>query len=538
MPTIKLPQAGKAIQSATVRRWLKRLGDSVAKGDVLVELDTEEGLLQVEAPLLGKLGQILLTEGKTATLHSPLAIIEEVMSAATVSVTFDARQPESKAPAGSSAGTAASTDAKGAGSMPTGKVIPVLMPKAGQSMEEGTIVRWRVPVGATIKKGDVIFEIETDKATMEVEATDSGRLARIVVPEGGVLPVLQPVAYLADSDADVDAFIAAHGQGSETPQIAQISNDNNGPAEAGTHTQAGGSYPSDDSTATNRAAPSARSRQAVAPGAVVSPEGRVKASPAARKVAQQRGVDLRSVGAGSGPAGRILSSDVPAVGAPAGAPKRRRMSQMRKAVARNLLQSKQTIPHFYMRLTLNAEPMLAFYQAQKAQYPCSINDVIVMACGRVMAEFPAFRSRIDGDEIVESPTANIGIAVGMDDGLVVPVLIGAERMGLQAIGAETKRLAGAARGGKIEGMGQGCFTITNLGMFGTEEFAAIINPPEAAILAVGAAREAVVVKDGAMRAGKVMTVTLSADHRVVDGMLAAKFLARLKELLENPGELA
>ena len=498
MPIVRLPQAGKMVQSGTVKRWLKKPGDIVAKGEVLVELDTEEGLLQVEAPLPGRLGQVLLATGNTAAVHSPLAVIEEVGQVAEMSDTKTHKSAESVALAGKPA------------SGPAGKVIPILMPKAGQSMEEGTLLQWRVKVGATISKGDVIFEIETDKATMEVEATDAGKLARIVVPEGGALAVLQPVAYLADNDADVDAFIAAQGTGA-VPQ-AQPSEMSAGPAATAGAT-------------TGVAAPA------------VSRGGRVKASPAARKVAAQRGVDLHDVTAGSGPGGRVLSGDVPASTAAAG-PKRRRMSQMRKAIARNLLQSKQTIPHFYVRLTVNAEPVVAFYREQKAQYPCSINDVIVQACARVIQEFPAFRSRIEGDEIVESPSANIGIAVGMDDGLVVPVVVGAERMSLQQIGVATKRLAESARGGKIEGMGQGCFTITNLGMFGTEEFAAIINPPEAAILAVGAAREAVIVKDGAMRAGKVMTLTLSADHRVVDDMQAAKFLARLKELLENPVQLA
>ena len=210
---------------------------------------------------------------------------------------------------------------------------------------------------------------------------------------------------------------------------------------------------------------------------------------------------------------------------------------MRKAIARNLTLSKQTIPHFYAKLTVNAEAIYSFYQAEKAKYPCSLNDVIVLSCARVISQFPAFRSRLEGDELVILPTANIGIAVGMDDGLVVPVLIGAESMTLKQVGSESKRLAAAARAGKIEGMGQGVFTITNLGMFGVEEFSAIINPPEAAILAVGAAREEVIVSGGTLKAGRVMTLVLSSDHRIIDGTLAAKFLAELKKMLEYPAQL-
>ena len=374
-------------------------------------------------------------------------------------------------------------------------------------MEEGTILKWHVQPGATIAKGQVIFEVETDKANIDVEATDAGRLARIVVPEGGTLPVLLPVAYLAENDTDVDAFLAGQPSGAAVPVQAT------GPAVA----------------------TPVRENVVLAPA--VSVGGRVKASPAARKLAQERGIDLHALAGGAGPGGRILSSDVPLSAAPAGS-QRRRMSKMRSAIARNLLLSKQTIPHFYVRLTIDAEPLLEFHQKCKAQFPCSITDVLLLACARLIREFPAFRSLLEGEEISETPSVNIGMAVGLDEGLVVPVLVGAERLRLQQIGTESRRLAAGARSGKLEGIGLGTFTITNLGMFGTEEFAAIINPPETAILAVGTIREGVVVKDGALRPGKLMTLTLSADHRIIDGMLAAKFLAQLKEMLEAPEKLS
>jgi pyruvate dehydrogenase E2 component (dihydrolipoamide acetyltransferase) len=206
---------------------------------------------------------------------------------------------------------------------------------------------------------------------------------------------------------------------------------------------------------------------------------------------------------------------------------------MRKAIARNLSVSKQTIPHWYTRITVDAEKMLAYQRREKALYPCSLNDVIVEACGRVIMEMPIFRSRIDGDDIVESPRVNIGLAVGLEEGLVVPVVRGVDGMNLKGIATESRRVIEAARGGKLEGVGEGVFTISNLGMFGVEEFAAIINPPEAAILAVGAVREDVVVKNGAIKAGRVCTMVLSADHRLIDGVAAAKFVARLKEVLEG-----
>jgi pyruvate dehydrogenase E2 component (dihydrolipoamide acetyltransferase) len=486
MPTITLPAAAD-MQAGTIRRWRKNRGDAVAKGDVLVEVEGETAVVEVESVLAGTLTEILAGEGKTVAVGAPIA-------------------------------TVASADDKpvAIAAAPKGNVIPILMPKAGQTMEEGTLVKWHVAPGANIKKGDVIFEIETDKANMEVEATDAGRLSRIVLPEGKVSTVLQPVAYLADNDADVDAFIASQGQAAAPPAGA------------------------------TEGKPPAAVAASTAASAVVE-IGRPKISPAARKIAAQRGIDLTSLSVGSGPGGRIISTDVslqappgkgaPAAAGPAGAT-RKRMSQMRKAIAKNLLLSKQTIPHFYVRLTIDADPLFAFYQAEKTRYPVSLNDVVVMACAKTIMEFPAFRTRLENDEIVEFPSANIGVAVAMDDGLIVPVVMAAERLSLQQIAAETKRIAANAKSGKIEAMGSGVFTITNMGMFGVEEFGAIINPPEAAILAVGTAREAVVVKDGTMRPGRVMTMTLSADHRLIDGATAAKFLARLKLILESPSQLA
>jgi pyruvate dehydrogenase E2 component (dihydrolipoamide acetyltransferase) len=211
---------------------------------------------------------------------------------------------------------------------------------------------------------------------------------------------------------------------------------------------------------------------------------------------------------------------------------------MRKAIATNLQQSKQTVPHFYVRVSVDAGRLLAYAKSRKADAACSVNDVVVAGLGRAIHEFPALRSRLEGDSIVEYPTVNIGIAVGLDDGLVVPVVMQVERLTLAQLAAETKRVVDNARKGKLENLGKAVFSVSNLGMFGVEEFSAIINPPEAGILAVSAAREAVIVKDGALKPGRLMTMTLSADHRVVDGLVAAKFVARLKEILEAPEQIA
>ena len=508
MPTLTLPQVGKSASNATVLRWRKQAGDSVCKGDVLLEIETDGGLAAVESAQDGTLKELLARVGQTIPVGSPLAVLGD----ATVQ-----NQVEHSSPHPSTAPVSKMN-------APAGKVVPILMPKAGQSMEEGVIVKWHVQPGAKVNKGDILFEIETDKATMEVEATDSGRVARIVVAEGGNSPVLLPVAYLADNDADVDAFIAAQG----------------GTAPA---TTASTELP----TSTEKPSASAASPTAV------TDTGRVKASPAARKIAAERGVDLSAIAQGSGPGGRILSTDVPATAsakpavAPPAAPVpqgdlpagvvRKRMSRMRQAIARNLTLSKTTIPHWYINARINAGPLMTFYKSQKAKVGCSVNDVIVLACAKAIMEFPAMHSRVDGDTILEFPGANIGVAVGMDDGLVVPVILNAEQLTLAQLAVETKRLANQARAGKIENMGLGIFTISNLGMFGVDEFVAIINPPEAAILAVGVVREDVIVKDGAIKAGQTLSLTLSADHRLIDGTLGAQFMARLKALLENPVQL-
>ena len=477
MPTFRLPTTLKCT-SATLRRWLKTPGDPVAPGDPLVELELEDSTAIVESPLTGT----LITAVPAGTSVKPGAELG----------TIEPTHKTESAPMKTASGT----------------VTPILMPQAGNTMEEGTILKWRVKVGDPIAIGQILYDVETDKATVEVEATEAGRLARIVAAEGSVVPVKQAVAYLAGSDEDVDAFLSGNK------------------IEAASH-------------ATHETASEAPSVAVSVPVAQRAAGERVKASPAARKLAAEKGVDLAGLN-GSGPEGRVLSTDVagaqPAAKAPAlpGGMVRRAMSKMRKAIAVNLQTSKQTVPHFYVKVTINADPLFSFYRARKIETGCTLNDVILLAVGKTVGEFAAFRSRVEGSDIVELPNANIGVAVSIDDGLVVPVVTGVEVMTLGQLATETKRVVESARKGKIENMGKGVFTISNMGMLGVEEFSAIINPPESGILAISAVRESVIVKDGAMKAGRVMTMTLSVDHRVVDGAVAAVFMAKLRERLEAP----
>jgi pyruvate dehydrogenase E2 component (dihydrolipoamide acetyltransferase) len=544
---IAMPQAGNTMEEGTILKWRVKVGDKVAVGQVLCEIETDKATVEFESTDAGTIAW-LAAEGSVIPVKQPIAYLGEAPgqggaatepSGASVVAPAAARTPV-PVPAEAVAAARVSDNV----AVPAG-VVPILMPQAGNTMEEGTIVKWRVKEGDQIAVGQVIAEIETDKATVEFEATDSGRVAKIVAPEGSVVPVKQPMAYLAENDVHLNAYLGA-----------------------------GGAAPATRPAAAAAPAPSAHAATAFVAQAAHAPaarteSGRVKASPAARKLAAERGIDLRSIGSGSGPEGRILSTDLAGAKAAAPSPRqvaaaapvaaspakggekaavvsvpmatlssgRRALSKMRKAIATNLQTSKQTVPHFYVRGTINADPLFAYYKAQKPATGCTLNDVILLAVGRVIGEFPAFRSRIEGNEIVELPAANVGVAVSVPDGLVVPVVLNVQGLTLGQLAPESKRIVESARNGKIENMGKGVFTISNMGMLGVEEFAAIINPPESGILAVSSVREAVIVKEGSMRAGRVMTMTLSVDHRVVDGALAAQFMARLKELLEAPEAL-
>jgi pyruvate dehydrogenase E2 component (dihydrolipoamide acetyltransferase) len=519
-----LPQVGNSMEEGTILKWHVQIGDRIQPGQVLYEVETDKATVEIESEQEGRIARIVIDENQTTEVKTPVAYLAEEDSDVDAYLSQAGQAPDAKESAPEAAVNAESPDDQPSG--PSGAVAPILMPQVGNSMEEGTIVKWHVACGDRVEKGQVIFEVETDKAVVEVEADEGGRLARIVLEEGGTLAVKQPVAYLAENDGDVDAYLSTAGAQAAFEQVA----------------------PSRDTSAPlapeiQAPAKPLGSEKTPSPGkpSTTSP-ARAKASPAARRMAREAGIDLGSLPAGSGPGGRILSTDLPeqAPAAEASVPQglgreqRNGLGRMRKAIGSALQASKQNIPHFYMRTTVLADAMMDFYRDRKQKFPLSLNDVVTKAVGVALAEFPAFRSRIEGDEIVTAGTVNVGIAVGMDEGLVVPVVQGVENLSLEQLATRVRDLVDQARKGKVQGMGTGCLTISNLGMFGVEEFSAIINPPESAILAVGAAREEVIVENGALRPGRKMTMTLSCDHRVVDGLAAARFSARLKEILEAP----
>ena len=402
------------------------------------------------------------------------------------------------------------------------------MPRLSDTMEEGNIVGWLKKVGDKVKPGDILAEVETDKATMELESFHEGYLLHIGVPEGPA-PVNALLAIIGDKGEDVQALLAGAG---------------NGAASASTAAPVAPVAPV--AAAASTAPASAESATAA--------DSRIKASPLARTLAAEAGVDLSRI-PGSGDSGRIIKRDVEAAmaaGAPAAdtrpaianvpaAPQYGEVpvSQMRKTIARRLAESKFSAPHFYLTIKINMDRVAEARKAIQDQTggKVSVNDFVIKACALALRQHPAVNSSWLGDKIRINKDINIGVAVAVEDGLLVPVLFAADRLGLAEIGSLVGTLAEKARSKKLQPqeMQGNTFSVSNLGMFGIEEFTAIINPPHATILAVGASRRQAVEKDdGSVGFASMMTVTLSCDHRVVDGAVGAELLAAFKGFVEQP----
>ena len=409
----------------------------------------------------------------------------------------------------------------------------VRMPKLSDTMTEGVVAEWHKNVGDQVESGEVLAEIETDKATMEFESFQDGVLLHIGVDKGATAAVDSILAILGEAGEDVSGLLAAEA---EAP--AAVAPD---PAPAPAPVEA---------APAPAPAPVAAPAPAVAPAAKVAApapaaNGKIKASPLAARLAAERGIDLGRV-AGTGDGGRIVKRDIEGyVPAPAAAglgavesstdfP----VTQMRKTIARRLAESKFTAPHFYLKLSVDMGAAVEARQAINAQegVKVSFNDMVVKAVSLALKKHPAVNSAWMDTHIRQNDHVHIGVAVAVEDGLLVPVVRHADRKSLTEIGAEVKDYAGKAREKKLQPSDWegNTFTISNLGMFGIEDFTAIINPPDACILAVGGISDVPVVKDGAVVPGKVMKLTLSCDHRVVDGATGAAFLQEVKSLLEHP----
>ncbi len=409
----------------------------------------------------------------------------------------------------------------------------ITMPAIVADASSALLATWLVAPGGTVATGQPLVEIETDKATVEYEAEASGILARVIAAEGQEVPVGAPIAVLAasgDSDADIDQALAAAGQDAAAPAAEPEASETSA-AEPVTQTPA-------------------------TPGAP-----RIFSSPLARRLAREHGVPLDSL-QGSGPAGRILRGDVQqaidartavqaapagtavpaaptsvAAELPAGA-QRVELTRMRKAIARRLSESKSTVPHFYLSQDIEVDQLLALRKQLKETTSAriTVNDLILKAVARALVEVPQANACWAGDSITQFSTADISVAIATPTGLVTPVLHGVESLSLGALSAQVADFAARARDNQLSPaeLAGGSFTVSNLGMFGTRQFTAILNPPQAGILAVGAAEQRPVVREGSLAVATVMTCTLSADHRVMDGAVAAELLASITKHLEQP----
>ncbi len=398
----------------------------------------------------------------------------------------------------------------------------ILMPALSPTMTEGTLARWIKSEGDSVEPGDIIAEVETDKATMEIEAVDEGVLGRILVAEGAEgVAINTPIAVLVGEGEDAAAAAPPQPAGSGAPP------------------------------------PPAAAAPAPPSPPPAAPEGRIFASPLARRMAAQAGIDLAAL-SGSGPRGRVVKRDIeaaldaraaappqpepaapPAAPAPPAGAVEIPNSGMRKTIAKRLAESKRTIPHFYLTVDCEIDALLktrADLNARSDAYRLSVNDFVVRAAALALRKVPEANAAWTDAATLRRTTVDVAVAVAVEGGLVTPVVRGADNKGLAEISAEMADFAARARAGKLppEEYQGGGFSISNLGMYGVREFAAVINPPQAGILAVGAGEQRPVVRDGALAVATVMTCTLSGDHRVIDGAIGARFLAAFKGLVEDP----
>jgi pyruvate dehydrogenase E2 component (dihydrolipoamide acetyltransferase) len=542
---ILMPRLSDTMTEGVIAAWHKNVGDAVKKGDLLAEIETDKATMELESYQEGVLLHIGTTKGGKLQVNDLLAIIGKAgEDVASLIASVGAGSPAA-APATEQVPAAATVAPVAASASPALDVAAmdevVLMPRLSDTMTEGVIAGWQKNVGDSVKKGDVLADIETDKATMELESYKDGILLYQGAKAGEKILVNDLLCVIGAAGTNVDAIVAAvkSGAGATAPAAS-----NAAPAASPAVSSA---------PAANAPAPAAPAVQAVVN------EGRIFASPLAKKMAEERGIDLKYV-KGTGDNGRITKFDidgyVPATASAASAPQAvtaasapqvaagvvsfedQPVSQMRKTIARRLSESLFTAPHFYITMSIDMDAAVAARAKinEVAPVKISFNDMVVKATALSLKQHPKINSSWLGDSIRTNHHINIGIAVAVDEGLLVPVVRFADTKTLSEIGVAVKGFAQKAKDKKLQPSDWegSTFTISNLGMFGVDEFTAIINPPDACILAVGGIAQVPVVKNGQVVPGNVMKVTLSCDHRVVDGAAGAAFLQTLKSLLEEP----
>ncbi len=551
---ITMPRLSDTMTDGTVARWLKKVGDTIKEGDILAEIETDKATMEFESFDAGTLLYIGVQEGDTAPVDSVLAIIgkegEDYKSLldGKGGSSENASSEKKEEPIKEEAPAEAKQQEKANGNSIGGKqelpkdVKVVTMPRLSDTMTEGTVATWLKKVGDKVSEGDILAEIETDKATMEFESFNSGTLLYIGINEGESAPVVSVLAIIGPEGTDVTGIAENFGKGGAQPAAESKSEKKSVEDKK------------EEASNTDEAAPAANDG------------GRVFASPLARKLAKEKGINLGQV-KGSGENGRIVRKDIenftpaaqqtaapaqqqaaPAAAsaptAPAYTPvgevatEEVKNNQMRKTIARRLAESKYTAPEYSLTIELDMDNAIASRNVINGipDTKVSFNDMVIKASAMALRKHPQVNTQWKDDVTIYNKHISVGVAVAVEDGLVVPVLKFTDNMSLTQIGAAVKDLAGKARSKKLTPaeMEGSTFTVSNLGMFGIQEFTSIINQPNSAILSVGAIIQKPVVKNGQIVVGNTMTVTLTCDHRTIDGATGAQFLQTLKQYVENP----
>jgi pyruvate dehydrogenase E2 component (dihydrolipoamide acetyltransferase) len=536
---IRMPKMSDTMEEGVIAAWSVKVGDVVKSGDILAEVETDKATMDMESYYEGTILYIGVEKGQAVPIDSIIAVIGEKGEDYSALLSGSAAPTPTATPA---APAAAEVKAPAAEAIDTSNIKAnlVTMPLLSDTMTEGVIHAWLKNVGDTVKSGDMLAEIETDKATMEIEAYDEGVLLYVGVKAGEAAPVNSVIAIIGEKGADFETLLKAHAATTAAPAAAEA------PKAA-------------------EAAPAAKAETPAAPPAAAPVEttnsnGRILASPLAKSIAKDKGISLADV-KGSGEGGRIVKADVdnyvpsaktatPAasgvtLAAPSGVESFEEvpLTQMRKAIARSLADSQTNAVDFSLTMEINMDKSIEARGVMNESSPVKIsfNDMVLKACGVALRKHPNVNASWRGDSIRKNQHVHIGMAVAIAEGLIVPVIRFADTLPLSVLAATTKDLGGKAKGGKLQPSDWegNTFTVSNLGMFGIEQFNSIINNPknESCILSVGGIKEIVAVKGGQFYATSVMKVTLTCDHRVVDGATGAAFLVTLKELLEEPYKL-
>ena len=539
---VNMPRLSDTMEEGVVAQWLKKVGDKIEEGDILAEIETDKATMEFESFHEGVLLHIGVQEGETSPVDKLLAIIGEEGEDIS-GLLADKDSSDDKSEVAEKEETSSSNDAAEKTSSDTSKskettAIPegvevITMPRLSDTMTDGTVASWLKKEGDTVEEGDILAEIETDKATMEFECFYEGTILYIGVQEGETAPVDSLLTIIGPAGTDVSAIIANGGAQPE------------GSSEEKT-------------TTTEKKEEKTADKIEETPTATTNASGgRIFASPLAKKIAADKGINLADV-KGSGENGRIIKKDVenytpaakPVEAAAASAPaatfiasgeeksEEVKNSQMRKAIAKSLGTSKFSAPDFSLNIEVDMDSAMASRKTINAipETKVSFNDMVVKACAMALQRHPQVNTSWTDNNTIYHSHIHVGVAVAVDDGLLVPVVKHTNQLSLTQIGATVRDLAGKARNKKISPaeMQGSTFTVSNLGMFGIDNFTSIINQPNSAILSVGAIVEKPVVKNGAIVVGNTMKLTLTCDHRTVDGAVGAQFLQTLKTFIENP----